>query len=321
MDNLFLKLLQVLARARVDDGRLSEDNIVNLLQDLGQRGKLSDAHPDDKDLARRTYLQRKPFKGDNTVGGDAFVCDGFRAWNRLQTIQDHASKHMSAHHKVVVTAMELFKKQKGSIITALSKQTAETRSAYRKRLEASITAIRWLLLQGLPFRGHDEKESSLNRGNFISLLTLLLEHDVEYSKVVFKMAPGNYQLTSPGIQKDIIHACAKETTKAILEDLADESVDVFDKEQLVLCLRYVSKKGEVCERFLGIVHVANTHGVFFDFLSSSGFSNLKNLNEISVKLVETGKHETHERAYLLLKLVLTLPVQSAWQLWKEYFLE
>ncbi|XP_021749826.1 uncharacterized protein LOC110715548 isoform X1 [Chenopodium quinoa] len=38
------------------------------------------------------------------------------------------------------------------------------------------------------------------------------------------------------------------------------------------------------------------------------FWNLKSLSETSVKLVEMGKHETHERVYLLLKLVLTLPV-------------
>jgi hypothetical protein len=40
--------------------------------------------------------------------------------------------------------------------------------------------------------------------------------------------------------------------------LADESSDVYQNEQLALCLRYVDKKGRVVERFLGIVHVENT---------------------------------------------------------------
>lgn len=40
--------------------------------------------------------------------------------------------------------------------------------------------------------------------------------------------------------------------------LADESSDVYDKEQLALCLRYVDKKGKVVERFLGVFHVENT---------------------------------------------------------------
>ncbi|XP_021836807.2 uncharacterized protein [Spinacia oleracea] len=130
---------------------------------------------------------------------------------------------MSAHNNVVV-AMEAFKNQKASIAIAFSKQSVTTMSAYRKRLEASIETARWLLVEGLPFRGHDEKETSISRGKYYSLLTLLCEHDPDYKKVVLKAAPGNCQLTSPKIQKDIINACAKETTKAILEELDTTSL-------------------------------------------------------------------------------------------------
>lgn len=188
-------------------------DILNLSQDPGKRKKMIDFHPNERDLVRRTYIQRGPcqpedyvfpptlfgtkdrrfkakwfntwrpwleysvhkdaafcficylFKAENSPGSEAFVSEGFRAWNRLGTIRDHVGKHNSCHNKAVI-AMELFKKQKGSIVTALSKQTEEVGSAYRKRLEASVTAIRWLLLQGLPFRGHDESENSMNRGNY-----------------------------------------------------------------------------------------------------------------------------------------------------------
>jgi hypothetical protein len=83
---------------------------------------------------------------------------------------------------------------------------------------------------------------------------------------VLKNAPKNCKLTAPKIQKDIINCCAKETTRLIIEDLggeyfailADESSDVYQNEQLALCLRYVDKKGRVVERFLGVVHVENT---------------------------------------------------------------
>ncbi|XP_021763673.1 uncharacterized protein LOC110728322 [Chenopodium quinoa] len=81
-------------------------------------------------------------------------------------------------------------------------------------------------------------------------------------------APGNCQMTSPPIQKDIINCCAKETTKFIIEELgddyfvilADESSDVSQKEQIALVLRFVNKdSGKVMERFLGIVHVGDTN--------------------------------------------------------------
>ncbi|XP_021747726.1 zinc finger MYM-type protein 1-like [Chenopodium quinoa] len=139
-------------------------------------------------------------------------------------------------------------------------------SKYRKRLQASIKCLRWLLLQGLPQRGHDESESSSNRGNFLELLKFLATENFDVRQVVLENAPSNSQMTSPTIQKDIINACAKETTKAIIDELGsdffailvDESADISDKEQMALCLSYINKRGEVNERFLSIIHVADT---------------------------------------------------------------
>ena len=40
--------------------------------------------------------------------------------------------------------------------------------------------------------------------------------------------------------------------------LVDEARDSSVKEQMAIVLRYVSKKGLVMERFLGVVHVLDT---------------------------------------------------------------
>ncbi|CAN1136663.1 Zinc finger MYM-type protein 1 [Linum perenne] len=104
---------------------------------------------------------------------------------------------------------------------------------YRVRLEASFKCINWLLKHGLPFRGHDESEE-------------FYASDIEHVKsVVLENAPKNQQMTSPDIQKDIVHALALETTKLITADigddffaiLADESRDVSVKEQMGVVLR------------------------------------------------------------------------------------
>ncbi|XP_060195472.1 uncharacterized protein LOC132624761 [Lycium barbarum] len=133
-------------------------------------------------------------------------------------------------------------------------------------LEASIDVARLLLHHGLPFRGHDESESSTNQGFFLGFLRWHGDKHPDMGKVILENAPQNNTLTCPMIQKDIVNACAKETVKAIIGDLngdyfsilVDESKDISHKEQIALVLRYVDKNGEVVERFISLVHVNDT---------------------------------------------------------------
>ena len=137
---------------------------------------------------------------------------------------------------------------------------------YKIRLTYTLRCIKFLLHQGLAFRGHDESEESSNRGNFIELLKFLAANSEEVNKYVLNNAPGNCSLTSPKIQAQVIQCCAIETRKKIIEELgdepyailADESSDISHKEQLALCLRYVDKLGRPCEHFIGIAHVDDT---------------------------------------------------------------
>ncbi|XP_039138735.1 uncharacterized protein LOC120276060 [Dioscorea cayenensis subsp. rotundata] len=79
-------------------------------------------------------------------------------------------------------------------------------------------------------------------------------------------APKNNQLTSSTIQRHIIEACGKETSKVILNEigdkffslLLDEARDSSMKEQMVVVLRFVNDVGEIVERFVGVVHVIET---------------------------------------------------------------
>ncbi|KAJ0971407.1 hypothetical protein J5N97_019366 [Dioscorea zingiberensis] len=156
--------------------------------------------------------------------------------------------------------------QQQHIQTIVNKQNDQARSDYRKRLTASIDCIRFLLRQGLAFRGHDETEDSENQGNFLEILKFLCDHNEDIKRVAIDKCPGNLKLTSPDIQKDIVHVCAIETTKIIVQDLkdsffsilVDEARDVSTKEQMGVVVRYVNNDGQVIERILGIVHVTNT---------------------------------------------------------------
>ena len=78
--------------------------------------------------------------------------------------------------------------------------------------------------------------------------------------MVLKNAPQNCNITCHEIQHELIKYCAQQTTKLVIEELdgsqfailADESADVYQNEQLAVCMRYVDKKGRAIVRFLGI---------------------------------------------------------------------
>ena len=105
------------------------------------------------------------------------------------------------------------------------------------------------LCRGLAFRGHDESQSSSDKGNFLELVQFLGDHNESINEVLQK-APKNCKLTHLDIQKDIVNAIARETSKAIIKDLdngffsilVDESRDISVKEQMALVLRYVNKE-------------------------------------------------------------------------------
>ncbi|KAM3357174.1 hypothetical protein P3S68_023888 [Capsicum galapagoense] len=210
------------------------------------------------------YLFKNEFVHETM--GDFYASKGFRGWNKaLERFRLHVGKFNSVHHKCYNKMLDLSNRRQ-SIQVVLDKHSEKSKSEYRMRLEASINVARLLLYYGLPFRGHDESESSSNQGYFLGFLRWHGDNHPNVGKVILEKAPQNYTLTCPMIQKDIVNACAKETLKVIIVDLngayfgvlVDESKDISHKEQMTLVLRYVDKKGEVVERFIGLVHVSDT---------------------------------------------------------------
>ena len=160
----------------------------------------------------------KPDFGDQS-GGDTFANVGFSNWKKNSSLNDHANS--DAHYQAWRKSQDLLN-QGQHIETAIHRQSQQVTEEYRLRLNASIETFRFLLKQGLPFRGNDESEDSNNRGNFLELLELLANFNEKVASVVLKNAPENLKLTSPTIQKDIVNAAAMETLKSIIKDIADE---------------------------------------------------------------------------------------------------
>uniref|UniRef100_A0A2N9IB86 TTF-type domain-containing protein n=1 Tax=Fagus sylvatica TaxID=28930 RepID=A0A2N9IB86_FAGSY len=241
------------------------------------------------------------FKRDvgEQAGGDTFVTEGFSNWKCPEKLRIHEGGINSSHNQARRMFEDLLKPNQ-SIQSFHFKQTDQARIEYRTRLNASIDCIRFLLRQGLAFRGHDESEDSSNQGNFLELLKFLADHNEDIKAVTLRNAPENNMMISPAIQKDIVSAAAVETSNAIIMELGDaffsvlidESRDISTKEQMAVALRYVDKKGHVVERFLGIEHVTDTtalslkaavedlfcrHGLSLSRLRGQGYDGASNM--------------------------------------------
>nr|XP_027075662.1 zinc finger MYM-type protein 1-like [Coffea arabica] len=217
----------------------------------------------------------------------------------MERFNEHIGAVNSCHNDARIQ-FKSFQDQRHSVSNVLRSCGREIDIAYRTRLTAALDVTRFLLKQGLAFRGNDESTSSSNRGNFLELFEWYSQRNTEIFEVVNQNAPANNQLTSPMIQKDLAHACASKITSVIINDIGDnyfslivdESRDSSVKEQMGVVLRYVNKEGRVIERFLAIVHVSDTtslclkdaidslfvqHGLSLSKLRGQGYDGASNM--------------------------------------------
>nr|XP_040245739.1 uncharacterized protein LOC109783366 [Aegilops tauschii subsp. strangulata] len=197
---------------------------------------------------------------------------------------------------------------------------------------------RVLLKQGLPFRGHDESDGSLNKGNFKELHAYTTEQNPEVRKVVAHNAPGNNQLTSSKIQKDIVECFAKEILHSVLREigndvfslLVDESRDVAGKEQMAVVLRYVGKCGSAIETLVGLTHVKETTSKYlksaiddlfaeyklsFKQVRGQGYDGASNMRVVKVLeyVEEEDRDGTNRRQLMSTILIITNTLSLALQ--------
>ncbi|CAN1163920.1 Zinc finger MYM-type protein 1 [Linum perenne] len=149
------------------------------------------------------------------------------------------------------------------VIQRISKEEV---SKHRLRLKATITVIQRLALQGCAFRGHDESQSSMNRGNVIEWIHFLTQWRSDVNGVALYNAPKNAKYISPDIQKEILAIMANRVRWQIHEEvgdayfsiLVDEAQDASGREQMALILRFVNSAGILTERFFAIKGVSET---------------------------------------------------------------
>ncbi|WVZ53683.1 LOW QUALITY PROTEIN: hypothetical protein U9M48_004588 [Paspalum notatum var. saurae] len=205
----------------------------------------------------------------NDFGNDVFTKVGYKNWKKAKDMfKEHAQAIDGCHNIARQRALD-FKNQRQSVGRVWSRTSTLREVQYKGRLTVMLGIARFLLLQALAFRGHNESKTSSNKGNFLEMLEWYRKKDPNFAMVTSDNAPGNNQMTCPEMQKDLARACAEETSEVIKSEigdryfsvLVDEARDASIKEQMALVVRYVDDKGQVIERFLGIQHVPDTTAV------------------------------------------------------------
>ena len=145
----------------------------------------------------------------------------------------------------------------------LSSQLTKLRSEQRKCFLKLLSNVRFLSRQGLPLRGDGDDTNS----NFMQLISLHSEDDSHLTEWI-KQKTDKY--TSPEMQNEMVKVMALRVLREISASLqsspfytvmVDETADVGNVEQVVVCLRWVSEKFEVHEEFLGLYQVESIEAV------------------------------------------------------------
>ena len=197
------------------------------------------------------YCRHVTFSGAimSSKAEQAFSVDGFSNWKKALT--RFKAHELSQAHRDAVLAFEA---SKGIPINhQLQKELHDISKKRRQSLLNQLCVLRSLLRQGLAIRNDHAGGSNLS---------VILDQVASESAWVKE---GKYQ--SPLIVNELIGLMAHRVLRSLLGDmlpqrwfslLADETRDISNREQLIVCIRWVSESYEINEDAVGLVQLENT---------------------------------------------------------------
>ena len=219
------------------------------------------------------------------------VCNWKKA---LEKIRNH---YKSIQHKNAENARVSFLRTSSHIDVMLDRGREEKLSRQQQEIEENrlylarlVDVAKTLAKCGLPFRGHDERKESINRGNSLEVVGLLSRWDPVFAGYMEKSA-RNCNYLSNRAQNDFIHAMADNVLKEIVEAIKSaeiftvmmaETTDVSTKEQAAIVIRFVDSEEVIQERLLSFSDVSRTDSdTLFKLLKKSLVTHGLRMSQIS----------------------------------------
>lgn len=187
----------------------------------------------------------------------AFISDGFKNWKKA-TLKFREHDNSDCHREAVERVKSLPQNTK-DIGESLSEQHEDQKRENRMYLIKVLSTIKYLARQGIAFRGDKDDSDS----NFVQLLKLRSSDDPRIQTWMKRTK----DFTSPELQNEFLKVMSNDILRKQIKQIqqaqfftimADETVDSSNKEQLVICLRWVDVDFEPHENFVGMYHIDNT---------------------------------------------------------------
>ncbi|XP_029342136.1 zinc finger MYM-type protein 1-like [Acyrthosiphon pisum] len=154
-----------------------------------------------------------------------------------------------------------------TLLKSANHQVAENREI----LKVIIDALLFTARQNIALRGHDESNTSMNKGNFLELLKLLSKHHGPLNSHLQKIEGKHNRVTflSSLSQNKLLSILSVIVRSKILFDvkksglfsvIIDTTTDVSTLDQFTFLLRYVNDKGKIEERLVALVTSPDSTG-------------------------------------------------------------
>jgi hypothetical protein len=184
----------------------------------------------------------------------AFISTGFRNWNK-GPMRFEGHQKCDTHHLAV---SQLSACKQIPVNAQLFQKKLVEQECARRCLHKVFTSVRFLLGQGLAFRGH-----SSDSGNFSQLLKLQAEYDSDLRQYLSR----DTNFISPQGQEEIMQLFSHSILRQIVKDIdgpfgviVDGTQDISGCQQESICIRHVDKDLIVSEDFIGLYQVSETTG-------------------------------------------------------------
>ena len=134
-----------------------------------------------------------------------------------------------------------------SVLNLLNTQNAKEQEGHRKNIIKKIGTLIFLANQALSIRGHEKSEGNLRQ---LQTTRLHKHESVKQSQYISSdIVNEMLRIISHNILRSLMSYIRRAKWFSIM---ADERRDIANREQLVLCIRWVSENNEVFEDPVGL---------------------------------------------------------------------